>query len=172
MQRYAVLPRCGLNDEQTVGARCHGHYHGIVQVRGHADTHFKLGKITAFGSNGHWACGLYSSEGTVPCVAFVRLSRTLRRIAVIVRSFLWCRHWCRWFGPVCFKTSTEPTSCRAHESTYGFLNSCCGPWVLSTGVLLFRARGTIEMLIKLGAYLTLVYANTIGLRSKHKHTCH
>ena len=76
MRRYAVLPRCGLNDEQTVGARCHGHYHGIVQARLHADTHAKLGRIAALTSDGNWTCDLYSSEEVVPCVAFVRLSRT------------------------------------------------------------------------------------------------
>ena len=78
MRRYAVLPRCGLNDEQTVGARCHGHYHGIVQARMNTDTHAKLGKIAAIARDVHWTCRLYSSEETVPCVAFVRLLRTCR----------------------------------------------------------------------------------------------
>jgi hypothetical protein len=44
--------------------------------------------------------------------------------------------------------------------------------VLSTGVLLIWARGTTEILVGLVAYLTLVYANTVGLRFKHKRTCH
>lgn len=38
-----------------------------------------------------------------------------------------------------------------------------------TGVLLSRARGTIEILIKLGSYLILVYANTVELRFMQKH---
>jgi hypothetical protein len=88
---------------------------------------------------------------------------------VIVRSFLSCRHWCRWFGSVCFKPYTEPTGCRAHESTCGFLKAAV---LLSTGVLSFWAQVTIEILIERVAYLTLVYANTVGLRFKHKHTCH
>lgn len=78
MRRYAVLPRCGLSDGQTMGARGHGHYHGIVQARVQNDTHAKQGRIAALMLNVHWTCDLYNSEELVRCAAFVRLSRTCK----------------------------------------------------------------------------------------------
>jgi hypothetical protein len=122
MRRYAVLPRCGLNDEQTVGARCHGPYHGIVQARMHTDTHAKLGRIAAFRLEDHWTRSLYSSEEIVPCVAFVRLLRTFRGSRRLFVAFHGAGTGADSSGPCVSKHPrvTEPTtrscstSCKMH----------------------------------------------------------
>jgi hypothetical protein len=122
--RYAVLPRCGLNDGHT-RAPCHGHV--LRQLEGGSN----LRRVSTYsdkfrdkGTSKFWMFACSSSEESMALCHLDRVVESSRRIAAIVRSFHGagigadnCTLW-----PVCF----TPRGNRALQYDVG-MGGCFNP---------------------------------------------